>query len=169
MLHAVRAGLTVMLLPLAWSWLDLPNLTQMAVTVAVVMVVPVLSDHPLDQGRLIVTRAVHRLLGCLFGGLAALACLAVSTQGFLPWLLLLGGGVWVGCHVQTSTRGVGYIGTQWVIGFIVTLVQGNGPPDSIIPGIDRFAGMMGGIALLLLVSLLLWPSAPAAADAAAAR
>jgi hypothetical protein len=35
---------------------------------------------------------------------------------------------------------------------------GSRPPTSILPGIDRFAGIAGGLAILWIVSLLMWPS-----------
>ena len=50
------------------------------------------------------------------------------------------------------------IGTQFVFVFVVTMVQGFTPPESIMPGVDRFAGIVGGLAILMIVSLLLWPS-----------
>ncbi len=165
-LHAIRTGISVMLLPWAWSWFDLPGLSQMAVTVAAVMAVPVLSDHPLENGRLIAGRAVQRVLGCALGGIAALAALALSSGTFLPWILLLAAGVWLGSYVQTTARGVGYIGTQASIVWIMMIVQGWGPPDSILPGLDRLAGILAGLAILLVVSLLLWPAEPAPAPAA---
>lgn len=163
-LHAIRTGITVMLLPWAWSWFDLPGLSQMAITVAAVMAVPVLSDHPLENGRLIAGRAVQRMLGCALGGVVALAFLALSLGTFLPWLILLVAGVWLGSYVQSSTRGVGYIGTQASIVWIMMIVQGWGPPDSILPGLDRFAGILAGLAILLIVSLVLWPAEAAPAS-----
>jgi hypothetical protein len=44
----------------------------------------------------------------------------------------------------------------------VTLVQGEGPPLSILPGIDRFAGIVFGIVTLLLFAALLRPITPRA-------
>ena len=82
LLHAMRTGIAVMMLPWAWSWFDLPGLSQMAVTVAAVMAVPVLSDHPLENGRLIAGRAVQRMLGCALGGVVALAALALLPASF---------------------------------------------------------------------------------------
>ena len=38
------------------------------------------------------------------------------------------------------------------------MVQGPAPPTSIMPGVDRFIGITGGLGILLVVSLLLWPS-----------
>ena len=71
---------------------------------------------------------------------------------------MIGGSVWVGMHVQIGKHGVGYVGTQAAFVFIITMIQGATPPTSIMPGIDRFAGITGGLGILLIVSLLLWPS-----------
>jgi uncharacterized membrane protein YccC len=159
-LHAARSGISVAALPLVWSWLDLPSLSQMAITVAAVMAIPVLGDHPLHTGTMIISRAAHRVIGCLVGGLAALALLALPLTDLVPWLLALTGGVWVCTHVQGSERGVGYAGTQAAIVFIITLVQGLGPPDSILPGIDRLSGMLGGLTILLTITFVLGPADP---------
>jgi len=164
-LYALRSGVTVMLIPLVWSWFELPSLSQMAITVTAVMAVPAPSDSATDPGRLLATRAIHRLFGCLLGGIVALVCLAMPLTQFLPWLLTLCAGVWVGCHLQTSPRGIGYAGTQATIVFIMTLVQGFGPPTSIWPGLDRLGGILFGVLLLLAVSFAmaaLEPSPPMA-------
>ena len=58
---------------------------------------------------------------------------------------------------RSAPHGVGYVGTQAAFVFIVTMIQGAAPPESIMPGIDRFAGITGGLGILLVVSLLLWP------------
>jgi hypothetical protein len=81
-------------------------------------------------------------------------CLALSATTFLPWLLMLTAGIWIAAHVQGSQRGIGYVGTQGAVVFISTLVQGSGPPTSILQGIDRFVGITGGLLILLIVSLL---------------
>ena len=99
-------------------------------------------------------------MGCFIGGLAGLLLLALSFTEFLPWLLALTAVLWVGAYIQTGTKGVGYIGTQAALVLIMTLVQGWGPPDSILPGIARFAGMMAGLGILMVVSLIFWPAPP---------
>ena len=156
--QALRAGLGVMMVPPVWSWLELPNLSQTAITVTAVMAVPVLSGDD-ATGRQIKDRSTQRIFGCLLGGVAGLACLALSIDAFLPWLLMLMSGVWIAAHVQGSRRGIGYVGTQGAIVFISTLVQGSDAPTSILPGIDRFAGIGGGLLILLVVSLLTAPTA----------
>jgi uncharacterized membrane protein YccC len=101
--------------------------------------------------------ATYRLIGCFLGGATALICIALPLTELLPWLGALGAGVWISCYIQTSERGVGNIGTQAAIVFIITLVQGWAPPTSILPGIDRFAGMAAGVTILLVVTMLIWP------------
>jgi hypothetical protein len=59
--------------------------------------------------------------------------------------------------VQASTREIGYVGTQGAVVFIMTMVQGSGPPSSIIPGIERLAGITGGLLIVMTVSMLLAP------------
>jgi uncharacterized membrane protein YccC len=155
--HALQAGLGVVLVPLVWNWLALPNLSQTAVTVAAVMAVPALSNDAAADQRRVTERAMHRILGCLWGGVAGLACLALSVDDVLPWMLMLTAGMWVAAHIQASERGVGYVGTQGAVVFISTLVQGAGPPTSILPGIERLAGITGGLLILLGVLVLTAP------------
>jgi uncharacterized membrane protein YccC len=155
--HGLRAGFAVMLVPLVWNWLELPNLTQTAVTAAAVMAVPALSHDTAADQRKVTERATHRIFGCVWGGVMGLACLLLSIDDFLPWMLMLMAGVWITAHVQASTRGIGYVGTQGAVVFISTLVQGAGPPSSILPGIERFAGITGGLVILLAVLMLTVP------------
>jgi uncharacterized membrane protein YccC len=152
--HALRAGLGVMLVPWVWNFLELPNLSQTAITVAAVMAVQGTSPGEVVNRKQVVVRATHRMFGCLVGGLIGLAVLSFAFESFLPWLGMLCAGVWVGAFVQSSKRGVGYIGTQGAVVFIMTLVQGFGPPESILAGIERFAGITGGLAIMLAVSVL---------------
>jgi uncharacterized membrane protein YccC len=156
--HALRAGVGVMLVPLVWTWLELPSLSQSAVTVAAVMAVPALSNNALADQQKIIERALHRFLGCLLGGTAGLVCLTLSVQSLLPWLLMLSACIWIAAHVQGSQLGISYIGIQGAVVFISTLVQGTGPPVSVLPGIDRLVGIIGGMVILLMVSLLTAPS-----------
>ncbi len=165
-MHAMRGGIAVMTVPVIWTYFDLPGLLQMAVTVIAVMALPIASEDTMALAQAVAGRAVQRLSGCLCGGTLGLLCLTVPLTIYWLWLLALFGGVWVFAHISTSARGLGYAGLQACLVFIMTLVQGYGPPDSILPGIDRFAGIGGGLAVLLLVSLLLWPAPPPARDPA---
>ncbi len=155
--HALRAGVGAMLVPVVWNLLDLPSLSQTAITIAAVMAVPAPPTDAEEGARTIIQRAVQRLIGCVLGGVMGLAILALSLDSFLPWLLLLMAGLWVCAHLQGSTRGMGYVGIQAAMVFISTMVQGNGPPTSILPGIERLTGIVGGLLILLAVSLVSAP------------
>jgi uncharacterized membrane protein YccC len=157
-LHAARAGIAVATLPLVWSLFDLPDVTSMATTMASVMAIPVLADAPLDDERRIVTRAVQRFLGCLIGGGAGLLLVGLQLEDFAPFLAVLFVSVWVFAWVQGSTRGMTYVGMQSGLVLVMTLVQGEGPPASIMPGINRLTGIVLGVSVLGLVSVLLQPA-----------
>lgn len=158
-LHGIRSAIAVDAVLAIWILIDLPEVAEMAITVAVVMSAPIVADAGgLGTRHAVAVRSLHRFMGCLLGGLMALGCLALDVDSFIWWLAMIGGAVWVGMQVQMGKHGVGYVGTQAAFVFIVTLIQGAGPPTSIMPGVDRFAGIVGGLGILLVVSLMLWPS-----------
>jgi len=51
--------------------------------------------------------------------------------------------------------GIGYVGAQGGLAFLLSIIQGQGPPLSPTPGIDRFAGIMAGLFLLLIITMAL--------------
>ena len=156
LLHALRSGITVMLIPLVGTVLDLPGLPQMDVTAAAVMAVQ--PPRGFEDHTSFVTRALQRVGGCLIGGAVALLLLAMPLTNFLLWLLALTVGVIRRRAIAIEPAGIGYAGTQATVVYIMTLVQGVGPPTSLLPGIERFVGITGGITVLLIVSLVLWPT-----------
>ena len=154
--YAARGGLAVASVPFIWTFWDLPSVAQMPITMTTIMAVPfALTSDPVERNRAVLERGVLRLIGCLLGGLAGLAVLALALTNFVALLALLGGGIWVCAHVQASTRGVGYVGTQGGLAFLITLVQSDGPALSILPGMDRLAGIVCGLAILLAVTSVL--------------
>lgn len=157
-LHGLRSAIAVVTVMLVWVLFDLPEVTEMAITVAVVMSAPVVAGSKLDTRHAVAQRSIFRFIGCLLGGVLALGCLSLDITSFVWWLATLGAGVWLCMHVQVGRHGVGYVGTQAGMVFIITLVQGAAPPESIMPGIARFVGIVGGLAILLVVSLLIWPT-----------
>ncbi len=162
-LHALRGGVTVMLIPMIWYYFDFPPIAaQLGVSSVMVTGTPALGLSTQALKEKLIERAEHRFLGCLTGGVAALLVLAWPVTDFLPWLLILGAGVWLSTYVQASSRGVGYIGMQFGFVFVLTLVQGFGPPTSIWIGVDRLAGIIGAVSLLFLVSFVLWDVEPPA-------
>ena len=171
LLHALRGGVTVMLIPFIWYSFDFPPIgAQLGVSSVFVTGISALGLSAKTLREKLVERAEHRFFGCFVGGAAALLCLWWPLTEFLPWLLILGAAVWLAAYVQASPRGVGYVGMQFGLVFIMTLVQGFGPPTSIWVGVDRLAGILGAVTLLLLVSVMLWEAespAPQEAEAPA--
>jgi uncharacterized membrane protein YccC len=151
-LHACRGGLTVMLLPFLASWLAPLSSTQVGVTAVAVMSIPTTAIREPD-GRTVVQRSIHRVVGCVLGALLGLACLGIVGGNFVIWLPLLMAGIWLGSQVQSGSTGISYVGTQAALAFLMSMVQGQGPPTSLTPGLDRLAGMTAGLALLMVITM----------------
>lgn len=154
LLHACCVGLTVMLMPALADWLAPVSPVTVGVTVVQVMAVPTTAILHSDSGA-IIKRAAHRLIGCLIGTLVGIACLAVIGSDFLLWIVLVPSGIWLCSQIQTGTTGVSYIGTQAMFAYLISMVQGQGPPDSISPGFERLVGVMSGLSILFVVTLTL--------------
>jgi uncharacterized membrane protein YccC len=154
LLHACRGGLTVVLMPALADWLAPQSPVTMGVTVVMVMMIPTTAILQSDS-RTIIQRSAHRLIGCLLGALAGLACLAFVGSDFLLWIVLIPPGIWLCSQIQTGTTGLSYIGTQAMFAYLMSMVQGLGPPDTISPGFERLIGVMGGLSVLFVVTLIL--------------
>jgi uncharacterized membrane protein YccC len=153
-LHACRGGFTVMLLPLLLNWLAPLGSSTMAITAVAVMAIPTTAILEPD-GRTVVQRAAHRVVGCLLGALLGLFCLHWVGSDFAAWLLLLMAGIWLCSQIQSGNAGIGYVGTQAGLAFLLSMVQGQGPPLSPTPGIDRFAGITAGLSVLLVITMVI--------------
>ncbi|MBV8934756.1 MAG: FUSC family protein [Alphaproteobacteria bacterium] len=153
-MHACRIALTVMLLPALANWLAPVSPVTIGLTAVMVMSVPAAVILEADT-RIIVQRSAHRLIGCLLGALLGLACLAVVGSDFVLWTLLLLTGVWLCSQIQTGTMGVSYVGTQALFAFVMSMVQSQGPPLSISPGFERLIGVMAGLSVLFVITLVL--------------
>jgi uncharacterized membrane protein YccC len=168
LLHAARGGLTVMVLPLLLNWLAPLGSSTLAVTAVAVMAIPTTAILEPDA-RTVVQRAVHRLVGCALGALLGLLCLYWVGGNFAVWLLLLMSGVWFNSQIQSGSTGISYVGTQAGLAFLLSMIQGQGPPLSPTPGLDRFAGIMAGLSVLLVITMVIslfrLTAGPTAADA----
>jgi uncharacterized membrane protein YccC len=154
LVHACRGGLTIMLLPALADWLAPQSPVTMGTTVVLVMMIPTTAILDPDSPAMI-HRAAHRLIGCLLGGLAGLACLAFVGDNFLLWIVLLGPGIWLCSQIQSGTTGISYLGTQAMFAYVISMVPGQRPPDTITPGLERLVGVMGGLSILFIVTLIL--------------
>jgi len=154
LLHACRGGLTVVLMPALADWLAPQSPVTMGITVVMVMMIPTTAILQSDS-RTVIQRSAHRLIGCLLGALAGLAALAFVGSDLLLWIVLIPPGIWLCSQIQTGTTGLSYIGTQAMFAYLMSMVQGLGPPDTISPGFERLIGVMGGLSVLFVVTLIL--------------
>jgi len=153
--HVSEAALGVTLVTALGYWFRLPNFTQAAITVLVVMIVPY-ADFEADRYRAVGRRLVLRGAGCLAGGLLGLLLLLITE--FVPplWWAALPVGIWIGEHLQTGDRRIGYFGTQFAFAFIVGFVQDVGGPRpggdwGGYPAFQRLAGVLTGVAILAVI------------------
>ncbi|WP_249128660.1 FUSC family protein [Bradyrhizobium lablabi] len=154
--HCTRAALAVALLPLVWRCFGIEDFSQTAITSYVIMIVPSAAAGERRYAT-IYERIAHRALGCLLGSAVALVSIGLFGTGLPVTVLTLAAGVWVGHHIQTG-REINYLGTQFTLGLLITLVQGPAPITDITPGLERLLGIAIGSAMLGLTTLA-WPLA----------
>jgi len=156
--YACRAGVSIALVPAIWRALELPNLSQMAISIGALMAVPVLTGSDKENRRLVAHRSAQRLAGCLLGGTLGLLVLRTGWSAFLlVWLSLMMIGAAVGVQLETGRHGVKIIGIQAEVALILTLTQGWGPATLLEPALDRVGGMVGAILLLYAVNWIFGP------------
>jgi uncharacterized membrane protein YccC len=155
-IHATQAAIAVAALPLLWRFLGISDFVTTAVTSFVVMIVPMQAIAADDTGA-VYERVIHRILGCLIGGVSALLCLRFAADDQLLWTLCLSLGVWIGFHIQSGRTGLSYLGLQAAFAFLIAFVQGPGPVTSLDPPLERLLGVLIGSVMIGLV-ILAWPS-----------
>jgi uncharacterized membrane protein YccC len=152
--HCTRAALAVALLPLVWRWFSIEDFSQTAITSYVIMIAPSAAVSERRHAT-IYERIAHRTLGCLLGSATALISIGLFGTGLPVTVVTLAAGVWVGYHIQTG-RDINYLGAQFTLGLLITLVQGPAPITDITPGLERLLGIAIGSAMLCLM-ILVWP------------
>jgi uncharacterized membrane protein YccC len=164
--HAGQGAVALAILPFVWLVFRIPELSQAAVTIMALMLIPasgIGKSGLLPVGRRIVLRAV----GCTSGAALAAAFLFlahVSTHAVVP-VLIVGTvlGVVAGRHIENGQSPIAYAGTQFTLAILVTLVPDSYAHAEIEPGIARLTGVAVGI-LLLLPVLVGWHLVVGATD-----
>ena len=145
---ALMAGTMSVLLPLLWSWLELPSLIEIAVTILVML------DRDVLRTR---WRAGLRILGCVCGGAMGLFFVALQVQILPLWALMFFFGIFFFARIHHGEGRFAYLGYQGILAMIFTMVTGSGPPDSIMPVVDRFSGIFFGVLLVVALSFVFAP------------
>jgi uncharacterized membrane protein YccC len=149
---SLAGGLSAVGIPVLWLALNLPELSQSLVTALVTL------DRDFTHTR---ARGSLRLLGCFAGGALGLLFVSLGVNSFLWWsaALIFGLALFAGLHLSDSPWA--YAGTQGGVAYIVSLVTGNGPPNSLAPVTNRLAGMTVGVLVTFAVLLALQLCRPA--------
>jgi uncharacterized membrane protein YccC len=143
---AMVGGLVPVITTALWSWLGLPSLVQAIVTAFVML------DRNVATAQI---RVTQRILGCLLGGCVGLVAVEFATSSLLAWSVILFGGIFLFSRLHLSKGPLSYVGTQGGVAFILAIVTGNNPPDTIGPVVGRIAGMTGGVLVIAGVCFVL--------------
>lgn len=152
--HAALGGAALALLAPIGRFLGIHELAQSAISIMAVMLVPIAS---LDTGGLrpVSQKIGLRFLGCTAGAALALLVLFLA-RGEAP--LLIAGtivGVLIGRHIENGPQTRAYIGTQFTLAVLVTLVPDSYAAVAADPALDRLYSILIGLVLLEPV-LIAW-------------
>ncbi|MBX9700105.1 MAG: FUSC family protein [Acetobacteraceae bacterium] len=143
---ALLAALAVLLVVLLWDIFDLPFVTQMAIGVVIVI----------DRDAIALRRrGAQRLLGCAVGGLYGIVMVGIGLDSLLLWAVALGAGVFLFSRLALGTGPYAYFGVQGGFAVLTTLIVGDGPPATLVPVLERFAGNAIGVAIIVTLALIL--------------
>ena len=148
---AVISGTVLVIVILIWTSFDLPQPLQVVISSIVVL------DRDVATAQV---RGRQRLLGCLLGAALGLGFIALVGDVLPLWLFALFGGLFALSRLHHGGGPNAYVGTQAGFAFIMAMVTGSGPPATILPALDRLAGIMLGVAIVIVVSFAVAPRRP---------
>jgi uncharacterized membrane protein YccC len=145
--HAAQGAIALAFLPPVGALFGIPELAQGAVSIMAVMLVPVSSLGVSGLGA-VSRKLMQRIAGCLAGAALAAGVLFIAHGD--PEVLILGTvvGVLVGRHIENGGHSHVYVGTQFTLAILVTLVPDNYADAALSPTLDRLLGILVGMALL---------------------
>jgi uncharacterized membrane protein YccC len=151
--HALTGAIALALIPAVWLAFKIPELSQSAITIFAVMLVPAaaLADGILSP---VSSRVMQRLVGCLAGGFLGGAILLLSQHSPVVMTIGLVLGVVIGRHIENGPPSMSYAGLQFVLAFVVVLVPDNYDSAQLTPGYERLLGILFGMVLLEPVVLI---------------
>lgn len=144
----VFGGIAVALILAIWQAFNLPSLVQMVISLFVAIAPSIAKMRQ---------QIAQRFAGCLIGGALGLFVTGLGIEILWIWAFLFFAGIYAASFVHHGDPSRSYIGTQAGIAYILCMVSGAGPQTSIMPVVDRAAG----IALVfVLLGVLLYTVGP---------
>ncbi|MBS0518372.1 MAG: FUSC family protein [Proteobacteria bacterium] len=143
---ALVGGFATLAMMGLWSLTDLPDLPQAIVSCLVVL------DRDFATVQV---RARQRFIGCMLGMLLGLVALLFEFDSMLVYVTVLFAGIFYFSRLHNGAGPQAYIGTQGGFAFITAMVTDNGPPNALLPVIDRLAGVVIGVVVIVAISFVL--------------
>ncbi len=137
--YALIGGLAVASIPTIWQGLELPGFSQTPFTTFIILGA---------MGKAPWWKAANRFTGGLLGGAYGIVAMHVAGDNFLLWIGLLFLGLFCAGHVEHRAGDAWYAGMQAGITIVMAMIQGPGPGTDLTPGLDRIAGILGGVVLI---------------------
>ncbi|ASQ46553.1 FUSC family protein [Legionella clemsonensis] len=150
--HSIKAGLAAILALSFWLVSNWPGGLNGIISSVVISI-----RKDLFEMKNI---SLHRFLGCLLGGSVALVPLAFFFLNLYAFILLVFFAVWGFSYFSFKYTKYAYIGLQANIALVICLAQAGGPPTELWPPLERFGGIIIGIAASFIVGNLLWRAHP---------
>jgi uncharacterized membrane protein YccC len=156
--HAGQGAVALAILPFIGAVFWMPELSQSAISIMAVMLVPVIGIG--RSGLIPVSRRIIlRVAGCASGAAVAAATLFLAhtwEQAVVP-VLIAGAmlGVVLGRHIENGKSSIAYAGTQFTLAILVILVPDSYARADLGPGVARLTGILVGI-LVLEPVLVVW-------------
>jgi uncharacterized membrane protein YccC len=152
--HAAQGAGALALVPLVGALWNVRELSQSAVTIMAVMLVPI-GSIGVSGLQAVSLRLLHRIVGCFCGAGFAAPFLFFARGSPLVLFAGLTLGVMLGRHLENGRGSLAYAGVQFTLAVIVVLVPDSYASAQIEPARERLIGILIGIALLEPV-LVLW-------------
>ena len=136
----------------------LVGLTSQRYDIQTILWSVVVTGSPNEYGA-VIRKTALRLVGCIVGGLAALASMIIVSQHFdslPPYLIAIFVMIMASTYVAQSDEWLGYAGIQAGITFVICYV-GLGPTSDIYRPLWRFWGIVLGVLTTGFVFLVIRP------------
>ncbi len=141
-------GFAMLLVLLLWQIFNLPSMVQIIISLFTAMAPSLVQMH---------RQISMRLSGCLVGGTLGVIVTGFGIETLWIWMVLLFIGIYAASLLHHSETAQSYIGTQAGIAFLICMVAESGPQQSILPVVDRAAGITLAYVVLACLLILVEP------------
>lgn len=146
--HSIKAGLTTMLALGLWLFINLPGGLNGIISSIVISARRNLYDMQ-NTGSM-------RLLGCLLGGGTGLYFIMTFTMSLYLLLVIIFFTVWAFSLFSFRHINYAYLGMQANVAIILVMAEHGASVMTVLPAIERMAGIVIGIVASFVVANLIW-------------